>query len=191
MATATKRGHSKEAVALRREMFVRAYISNGHNAAQAWIAAGGSKASARQNAYEVLQEPGVKERIARLTAKALEVADITAQRTMIELGRVAFSDLRDCFDADGKLLPVHELSADAAAAIAGFEVEITETTKGDVTTRVAKIRRAGKEVALGLLARHHKLVGNELDETLGKAMQFGERLGRARERLRRHEQGKK
>lgn len=164
-----------------RELFISHYLKNGGNATEAWIEAGGKAGSgARQNAHRVLQEPEVKKILGEKLKKTLEQADITAERVMLELGRRAFADIRDIFTPEGKLRPVSELSADAAATIDGLDIEVDKD--GNVTT--VKVRRMGKDASLGILARHYKIVGSELDETVGKALAFAERLGRARERVR-------
>src|SRR3546814_6731932 len=43
-------------------------------------------------------------------------------RVLQEIARLAFSDLRNLFDAQGNLIPVSELSDDAAASLAAVEV---------------------------------------------------------------------
>lgn len=176
---ATKR-NSAEAAKHRRELFVRAYMTNGQDAGKAWVSAGGSQNGAKQSGYRVLQEPEVQAMLKAQLTRQLEEADITASRVMLELGRRAFADVRDCFDADGKLLPIAKLTDDAAASIDGIEVEVDKD--GRPTT--IKIKRAGKDPSLAVLARHFKIVGSDLDETVGKALAFAERLGRARERAR-------
>ncbi len=164
----------------RRELFVRAYIANGHNAAEAWIAAGGSANGAKQNAYRVLKEPAVQEMLKGVLKKQLLQADITAERTMLELARIAFADVRKLTDSTGKVLAVHELDEDTAAALVG---EVSLGGRGGKAGTV-RIKSADKTAALGILARHFRIVGSELDETVGKALAFAERLGRARERVR-------
>lgn len=47
---------------------------------------------------------------------------ITAERVLQERSRLAFFDVRRLFRDDGSPVPVNELDADTAAAIAGLEV---------------------------------------------------------------------
>lgn len=164
-----------------RELFLRIYVANGcKSAAAAWVEAGYSPNGAKQTAHSALKEPAMRARLEILMRKQLEKADITADRVMMELGRRAFSDIREVFDADGKLLPLVDLPDDAAAAIDG--IEISEDGKG--AGRTVKIRRSGKDAALGILARHFKIAGHEIDESIGKALAFADRLASARERVR-------
>lgn len=69
----------------------------------------------------------VKSRIESLTQKAAAKNEITVERVLREIARLAFSDLRDVINWDqggATLHPACELSDDAAAAIS----EISETT---------------------------------------------------------------
>lgn len=162
-----------------RELFLRIYVAQGClDAQKAYIAAGYSPNGAKQSAHQTLKLPAVRARLEILLRKQLQKVDITADRVMLELGRRAFSDIREIFDADGNLLPLTDLPDDAAAAIDGIEI-VEEKDKG---ARTIKVRRSGKDAALGLLARHFKIAGHEIDESIGKALAFAERLAAARER---------
>lgn len=174
-------GSRQEPAAKRRRLFVRALVANGHDAAKAYRAVYGDVKGARQSAHAMLKMPDVQAELRRLSEKQLAQADITAERVMLELGRRAFSDIRQCFDADGNLLPIADLTDDAAAAIDGIEIAVDGK---DDDAKTVKIRRNGKDAALGLLARHFKIAGHELDETVGKALVFAERMAAARERAR-------
>ncbi len=141
----------------------------------------------------------IKARIRELNEMNLKASDITAQRVMLELGRVAFADIRKVFNADGSLIPIHELDDDAAASIAGIEHE-TRVERGpkklemdlatgemvetrDVTSvRTAKIKRFNKDAALGTLAKHFKIVGDEGDGVNALASALADRLKTARKR---------
>ncbi len=141
----------------------------------------------------------IRERVRELSEAMLTVADITAERVMLELGRIAFRDTRKAFDADGKLLPMHELDNDIAAALAGVEHEIrTERGKPrkemdlatgemvEVTPRVevrtAKVKFMSKDASLTTLAKRFKLIGDEGDGVNALASALADRLKTARKR---------
>lgn len=141
----------------------------------------------------------VRERVQELTEAMLKAGDITAQRVMLELGRVAFADIRKVFDEKGQLIPIHELDDDAAASIAGIEHETrSKQVKGKkvmnlatgemedeviiTNVRTAKIKRFNKDAALGTLAKHFKLVGDEGDGVNALANALADRLNSARKR---------
>jgi len=162
----------------------------------ACAAAGYTKASADM----LCVEPHIKARLRELGEAMLKASDITAQRVMLELGRVAFSDIRKVFNADGSLIPIHELDDDAAASIAGIEHDTqTKRSKGklvmdlatgemvpevlETTTRTTKIKRFNKDAALGTLAKHFKIVGDEGDGVNALASALADRLKTARSRV--------
>lgn len=146
-----------------------------------------------------IRRPEILERISELSESMLKASDITAQRVMLELGRVAFGDVRRVYAPDGTLLPVHELDDDAAAVIAGFEhEEVTKNVKGakvldlatgemvdavvQVRTRTTKVKRYDKNPALTTLAKHFKLVGDEGDGVNALASALADRLNNAHKR---------
>jgi phage terminase small subunit len=173
------------------EAFARHYVHL-HNAAKAGAMVGYSKSTADAL---ISRYPTVAARVAELTDMLLKKTDITAERVMLELGRVAFSDLRKIVDDDGRLLPLKDLDADTAAAIAGIEVESrTEVVKGldlatgEPVTRMTpvvttKIKRSDKVAALNILAKHFKLVGDEGDGVNALASALADRLQSARRRV--------
>jgi hypothetical protein len=122
------------------------------------------------------------ERIKAMKREALKLADITPEKTLLELGRVAFSDIRGLYDAKGELLSPAQLSDDEAATVASFEDEIHFEGRGDDKTpvRVRKVKRADKLAALGILARHHKIIGEVGDGVSALASALADRLNATR-----------
>lgn len=170
----------------KRERFCREYCID-HNGMRAAKAAGYSVGRAKQWAYELLRLPEVAARVGELDSKLLTKADITAERVMLELARLAFADVRGLYDDKGQLRPVNELDDDTAASIAGIEIDTVITAarggRAKTTVRTAKVRRYEKAGALRVLAQHFKIVGPDLDETLSAAMAVAERMARAKQRL--------
>ena len=170
------------------ELFCREYVID-FKTGRAARAAGYSPDNCDQQGYILKLRPEIRARIKELTRKKLSRADCTADRVMQELARVAFSDIRDMFDEEGNLLPIHELSDDAAAAVAGIDVEYkVERGRDDdgnptqVVSRVAKIRRAPKMDALKVLAQHLKLIGPTSEEVADSVMAFARALEAANRR---------
>ena len=96
-------------------------------------------------------------------ARALRHADITAERTMLEIARIAFAD-RSSVWKDGKLMAFTEWPADALALLEGFEVVIKNAAAGDGhTDTVHKVNLAKKLGALEMLAKHFGLVSEKLE----------------------------
>lgn len=65
----------------------------------------------------------VSARIEALRTEAGVAAAVSIERMLVELARLAFSDPRKLVDKNGKLLPLHELPDDIAAAVASVEVD--------------------------------------------------------------------
>lgn len=180
----------------RYEAFCRNYVQH-FNADQAGQQVGFARA---YGAALIANEPEIAHRIQELSEMQLKAADITAERVMLELGRIAFADIRQIFDEQGALLPIHEIGDDAAAALAGIEIEQTVQSDGfeyvtDLITgkrtkqkrykqvRIAKVKRYDKNSALTTLAKHYKIIGDEGDGINALASALGARLKGARERV--------
>ncbi len=119
MAKAAKTEDTTE----RQKLFAYAYFNNGGNAAQAAIEAGYSEATAPQIASRLLKYVNVAALLEELNDKLKERAIVTKERIAAELAKIGFSDIRQVYDESGNLKPVHEITDDAAAALAGVEVD--------------------------------------------------------------------
>lgn len=99
----------------------------------------------------------------RAYERVLKAVDITAERTMLEIARVAITDRRGVWHPDGRLKPLDEWTADQAAALEGLEVIIKNAQAGDGhTDTIHKVKLTSKLGALQLLAQHFGLVSNKL-----------------------------
>ncbi len=129
------------------------------NATEAVIAAGykvKGRAAAASHGYRLLRKPAIEAAIqAGRKAKTAKV-ELSAQRVLDGLMRVAFVDTRKLFGPNGELLPPTELDDDTAAAIAGIEVktEIISEEKGGGSERTSKIKMSDRMRALELLGKH-------------------------------------
>jgi len=179
-----------------REAFCRYYVTH-------WNAALAGKQAGYSDVYGpqlVCNAPDVIERVRELNEMQLKASDITAERVMLELGRVAFADVRQLYAPDGSMIPIHEIGNDAAAAIAGMEFEeelvpdghewVEDLVTGErtkqrkwKTIRTVKVKRFDKNSALTTLAKHYKIIGDEGDGINALASALGARLKGARERL--------
>jgi phage terminase small subunit len=168
---------------LNRALFAAKWVEC-RDLATAYVFAGGAAGGARQSAFRLIREPEVKRMISEITRSAIEKANITAERTVLELARVGYADLRNLFDDNGRIKAPHELDDDTAAAIAGIDIEERTDKDGNVT-RSIKIRRSDKNQALSVLARYQKLIGGEVEDAMGAALAVAERMEKARARLKR------
>lgn len=105
---------------MKRERFAREYVID-QNGTRAAIAAGFSKRSAYNSANLMLKNAEVQTLIAELTSKQAAKLDITAERVLNEIAKLAFVDPRKFFNPDGSAIDITELDADTAAALASVK----------------------------------------------------------------------
>ena len=143
----------------RQERFVAEYLTD-LNATRAAISAGYSKKGAEQTGSVLLRNPKVAEEIAKKHGKRLGKLEITADRVLTEIAKLAFFDPRKLFEPDGSPKQILDLDDDTAAAVAGLEVcELFDGT-GDQKHAYGlckKIKLADKGINLERLGKHLKL----------------------------------
>lgn len=152
------------ALTAKQARFVDEYLID-LNATQAAIRASYSAKTAEWIGPQLLGKRHVAEAIAaRMDARARRT-EITQDRVLNELGRLAFLDIRKAFDAAGNLRPICELDDETAAAIAGLEVS-EMTSKENITVgSLKKIRLSDKKGALELIGRHLGMWNDKLAVT--------------------------
>ena len=165
-------------------LFAHEYVKDFNSRAAAERAGYAAGKNAQTRATELLHSPEIQAEIRRLIDKAADEAGVSAARLITEYAKVAFGDIGDCFDDDGRLLPVKSMSPEARAAIAGVDVETSTTSAEDgpvtaITTK--KLRRWDKIKALDSLARIH---GMFQDHVVVHGEDFANQLVKARERAR-------
>lgn len=167
------------------ERFCQLVALHGANQTEAFavaVAKPGTKAKAlKENASRLAAREDIKARILELGAKAAEraevVVDATVDRIARELGRVAFLDPRRFFDEKGRLLSVHEMPTEVAAALSSIEViekqgaEMVNGVLVDIPLYVKKVRFVNKLGALETLAKWRRMLV-DLNE-VGKPGEFG------------------
>jgi phage terminase small subunit len=124
------------------------------NATQAAIRAGYSGKTAQMIGSENLAKPMVAEAIQAAMKARSERTGITQDRVLAEYAKLAFLDPRGFFGASGALIPIHQLPANVAAALAGVEVTDSYDKATDSLVTTKKIRFADKKGALDSVARH-------------------------------------
>lgn len=151
-----KAGTSKSAAIDRHKAFVAAYLTNGRNGTQAAISAGYSTKGASVCATRLLADPRISAQVAVAVEKANAITGLTVERTLQEVGRLAFFDPRKLF-RDGAMIPVHELDDDTAAAIASLEHDNITSGEGESLKTVGitrKLKLHSKTAALEMAMRH-------------------------------------
>ena len=161
--------------------FVREYLVD-LNATQAAIRAGYSARNADKIGSELLGKTRVKAEIQVLMDKRAQKVEITSDRVLMEIGKLAFADIRKIFDDQGRLLPVHMLPDEISASVSSVEVvtfKIPGTDPVEVE-HVSKIKFWDKRASLELLGRHLKLFTDKIEVDIGADL--ATRMKEARER---------
>jgi len=136
------------------------------NATQAAIRAGYSARTARSIAEENLTKPDIAEAIAAAQAARAERTQVTADRVLRELARIAFSDIRTLFDSKGGLRKVADLSDDEAAAFAAVDASEIFEGRGEDREHVGylkKVKLWDKLAALRLAMLHLGLLKEKVE----------------------------
>ena len=136
----------------KQERFVEEYLID-LNASQAGVRAGYKHPDIGRR---IVTKSHVQEAIQRGRKKLIQRTEVSQDRVVLELARLAFMDPRQFFDDDGNLIDIHDLPAEAAAVIAGMDVSTDFIGKGDdkAFCITKKIKLTRKEKALELLAKH-------------------------------------
>lgn len=137
-------------------LFCKEYIKD-FNASRAALAAGYSKQTAYAMGAENLKKPQIQGYINQITKKKVEKLDISAEKVIEEIAKIAFSNIDDLgqWDEDGvfKLKSSDEMSESAKAAINSINYSATKMGESLVKTDL-KITKESKLKALELLGKY-------------------------------------
>jgi phage terminase small subunit len=136
----------------RQERFVEEYLVD-LNAKQAAIRAGYSPKTAEAQGSRLLRHVKVQRALTARMAARSQRTEIAADRALLEIARIGFSDLRRLFHQDGRLKHPHEWDDDTAASIASVEIVTRNLGDGEVE-HVHRIKLWDKGRALEQLCKH-------------------------------------
>jgi phage terminase small subunit len=174
----------------RQMRFIHEYTKD-FNGTKAAIRAGYSRLTADSQASRLLKKPKVRREIDANVERLALAGDVKPGDVLRELVAMANTDIRLAFDAEGRLLPLHELPADIRRMISSVETEELWGTEpdGDGGMRkaqigqVRKVRFWNKEKALELLGKHMRMFIDRVEHSADDS--FAEVLKKARERAKR------
>ena len=129
----------------KQQLFCDEYLKD-LNATRAALRAGYSGAMALSG--KLMQLPKIKAYIKHRTKKTASKMEIVRNDFLTELCRIAFANMGDYFDDDGKMKPMNQLTSDQKAAI--WNIKMTENDKGSTL----QLRLNNKLGALEKIAKH-------------------------------------
>ena len=142
----------------KQERFVQEYLID-LNATQAAIRAGYSKKTAGAQAHKLLKKPEILEALKIAMESRASRTEVTQDRVLLELGRLAFFDPRRLLDGNGNVKPPTEWDDDTAAAVSSIDIDVSTAFDGEnedagerITTK--KVKVFDKNTALTNAMRH-------------------------------------
>ena len=133
----------------KQERFIAEYLID-LNATKAAVRAGYHP----KTAALLIAKDSIRAAIAEKQAPVLAKLGLTSERTLEEIRRIAYSDVRRMFDGPN-LKPICEMDDETAACVASFEVVIKNAAAGDGhTDTVHKLKAWDKLKALEMAAKH-------------------------------------
>lgn len=151
----------------KQQLFVNEYLVD-LNATQAALRSGYSEKTAKQMGTENLAKPYIAAAIQAAMNKRANKLEITADRVLEEIAKLAFFDPRKFFNADGSPIPIQDLDDDTAMALSG--IDVLEEFEGSGKDRVfvgytKKFKLSDKKASLELLGRHLKLFTDKIEHS--------------------------
>lgn len=120
--------------------------------------------------------------IEKLKNEALQKIQMSREDVLVELARIARSNIKNVFNANGHIMSPDQMDEDVAAAVESFEARLEFAADGAPPEEIRKIKMHSKLGALKVLAQHHGIIGADVQVNLGAAL--ADRLAAARKRAR-------
>ena len=137
-------------------LFAKEYLVD-LNATRAAIRAGYSAHTARSQGQRLLTDVDVQAAIQEAMKARSKRVEISADRVLQEVSRLAFFDPRKLFDASGFLRPINEWDDDTAAAVENITNREIFDGSGDQRSIIGiqkSVTVSNKPKALELLGKH-------------------------------------
>ncbi|MDN7179079.1 terminase small subunit [Caballeronia sp. SEWSISQ10-4 2] len=148
----------------RQAEFVKQYLID-LNQSEAARRAGYSDARANVAGAELMAMPHVQKAIQEGMRERNARVQITQDRVLQEVARLAFFDIRKLMNDDGSAKPINELDDDTAAAIAGLDLLEEFAGSGEERVQIGwtkKFKITDKKGSLELLMRHMGMLNDKL-----------------------------
>lgn len=151
----------------KQQRFVDEYLID-LNATQAAIRAGYSPKTANEQGAQNLAKLSIATEVQKAMDARSQRCEITQDRVLKELARLAFFDIRKLYKPNGDLKGIHELDEDSAAVLSS--VEALEEFEGTGKERKAvgytkKVKIFDKVASINLAMRHLKMLTDKNEVT--------------------------
>lgn len=103
---------------------------------------------------------------------AIEARDEWSKEMVLrELRRAGQSDIRDVFNEQGAMVPVHEWTDEAARAVASVKVKELTDNMGNVIGELKEIKFWDKTKSLELIGKNLKMFTDKTEHSLTKSLE--------------------
>ena len=140
----------------KKEMFCYEYLID-LNGAKAAIRAGYSEKTAYWKANGLLSEPLIQQRILELKTDRIRRLELSADKIIKELSRIAFADPKNYYDENDQPKQITELTSDESSVIESWQHETKRDYKGFQKT-IVKVKLHSKMQAIRMLGAHLGMV---------------------------------
>lgn len=150
------------------------------NATQAAVRAGYSKKTAGRIGQENLQKPVIQESIKANMEKRSERTEVTADRVLKELAKVAFADLKDFVTWDDYGVKIINSDKVDGTMLAEISETINNTilpNGTEIEKKQRKVKPHDKMKALEMLGKHLGMFKDNVNITGEMAIQFVDDIG--------------
>lgn len=135
-----------------------------------------------KRASELAADGAVSGRVSELSQKAAAANEVTVERVLKELARLAFFDIAKVVGEDGRPLAIHQMDEDTRRAVVGLDVATVGNDQQGVG-EVLKIKLADKRASLETLGRHLKMFVDRVE--LSGSVALADAIVAARSRAKR------
>lgn len=146
----------------KQQAFCDEYIID-FNATQAAIRAGYSEKTSYSHGQRLLNDVEIQKAISKNQIERSKRTEITQDRVLLEIARLAFNDPRKVFDDNNALLPVKQWPDEVAAAISSIKTKEITDSEGNTVGISQEVKFWDKSKNLDLAARHLGMLNDKLE----------------------------
>jgi len=150
------------ALSEQKKRFINRYFET-LNGKQSAIYAGYSEATAKQIAYNILQEPEVEDYLEELRGKSEQKHSISKDRWLSEIEAIGFSNIQDFISQGNTVKDISMLPEEKAKAVGSIKKTVTEFDGGSKSTVEFKLH--DKLNALDKIGRHFGYFEKDNDQS--------------------------
>ena len=137
-------------------------LAKGMFKSDAMRAAGYSEGQSRKCHKDVVDHPNVVTLSQWYASQAIKKNEVTVERVLKELARLAFFDVAKLVGEDGRPLPISQIDEDTRRAVVGLDVATVGNAQQGMG-EVLKLKMADKGANLERLGRHLKMFVDKVE----------------------------